>query len=308
MSLSRDILATLAYYDALDQPITAFEAWKYLIAAERDGEKSDPVSLGEVVAALDEKDMRDRIALRDGFFVLTGREYLVGNRIRAEKVAVAKLRRVRRLAEMLRILPFVRMIGITGSLAMKKGNGGSDWDFFVVLRAGRIWTGRTILTGVLHIVGKRRHGKKTRDRACLNYFITDDHLVIPTEDWFSANEYSVLVPIIGRETFRRFELRNRWIARFKPNFHPTEIMPVWFLPDSRKLSSVRTLLERVLDSGTLESWLRGWQREKIRRNPKTRIEGGHIEATDQALVFLPHPHGPEVYEKFRKNFGELRLR
>ncbi|NTW14116.1 MAG: hypothetical protein HGA31_03745 [Candidatus Moranbacteria bacterium] len=308
MSLSRDILATLAYYDALDQPLTAFEVWKHLIDAERDAGKPDSVSLGDVIAALDEKDLRERIILRDGFFMLSGREYLVGTRIRAEKVAVAKLRRVRRLAKVLRIVPFVRMIGITGSLAMKKGNSDSDWDFFVVVRAGRIWIGRTILTGVLHIVGKRRHGNRTKDRACLNYFITDDHLAIPTEDWFSANEYTFLVPIIGREAFRRFELKNRWIARFKPNFRPTEIMPVWFLRDSGNLSRARALLERIFDFDVLESWLRGWQKEKIRRNPKTRIEGGHIEATDQTLVFLPHPHGPEVYEKFRKSFGELRLR
>ncbi|MEI6650688.1 MAG: hypothetical protein WCL23_04640 [Candidatus Moraniibacteriota bacterium] len=308
MSLSGNILATLAYYDALDSPLTSFEIWKYLTVAEQTEAKSTPSTLGEVVAALDEKDLRRRIEMRDGFYFLSGREDLVAGRIRAEKIAVDKLRRVRALAVWLRLIPFVRMIGITGSLAMKRGTRGSDWDFFVVIRAGRIWTGRTVLTGILHLFGKRRHGALTRDRACLNYFVTDDHLVIPTEDWFSANEYSFLIPILGKETFRRFELKNRWIARFKPDFHPTETVPSWLVPDSRKVSAIRTVFERILDSDALESWFRGWQKKKILRNPNTRIDGGHIVATDQSLIFLPHPHGPEIYEKFRKRLGELRLR
>lgn len=306
MSLSGNILTTVAYYDALDQPLSSFEIWKHLTVADGDG--ADPVSLGEVAAALDGKDLRRKLSLRDGFFTLPGREDLVARRIRLEKVAVAKLFRVRRLASVLRFVPFVRMIGITGSLAMKRGTADSDWDFFVVLRAGHIWAGRTVLTALLHAIGKRRHGRYEKDRACLNYFVTDDHLVIPTEDLYSANEYRFLIPILGRETFAGFEARNRWIARFKPNFLATEVLPSWYVSDTARAAAVRSFLERHLGSGAIESWLGRWQRRKILRNPKTRVAGGHIEASDRALIFLPRPHGPKVYEKFRTRLGESRLR
>ncbi len=308
MSLSGNILATVAYYDALDQPVTSFEIWKHLIAEEHDSARPQSVSLGEVTGMLGERDMLDRIAFQDGFYFLPGRPGLVPGRIAAEKIAVSKLRRIRRLTAVLRLMPFIRMIGVTGSLAMKKGKGDSDWDLFIALRAGRIWTGRTILTGFLHGVGKRRHGNKTKDRACLNYFVTDDYLTVMTEDLFSANEYTFLIPLYGRETFRRFELKNRWIARLKPDFLPTEALPLWYLQDSKATKSFRSAMERIFDSDVLESWLGEWQKRKIMRNPKTRQEGGHIEATDQALVFLPNPHGPRVYEQFRKRLGELRLK
>lgn len=309
MALSTDILATIAYYDALGQPLTVFETWRHLISAEP-GERRDVrrVSLGEVAAALDEPDLRRRISCRDGFYCVSGREALVRRRIREEKPAAAKLRRASRLARVLRAVPFVRMIGITGSLAMKKGKAGSDWDFFVVLRSGRIWTGRTVLTGFLHLIRKRRHGKHRKDRACLNHFLTEDGLRIGTEDLFSANEYMNIIPLTGGETFRRFELRNRWIARLKRNFLPTEVLPRWHVPESRRCLALRSFLERLADSDRLERWLRGWQYRKIMRNPKTALPGGRIEATDQALVFLPRPHGPEVHERFRKRFGELRMR
>jgi len=308
MALSGNIIATLAYYDVFDQPLTAFEVWKHLTVEDVEKGGSEPVSLGGVVSALDGKDIRNRIAFRDGFFFLPGRERLVRLRIGTEKIAVAKLRRIRRLAVAIRLVPFVRMIGITGSLAMKKGNSDSDWDFFVVLRTGRIWTGRTLLTGFLHLIGRRRHGRYTRDRACLNYFVTEDRLIIPTEDLFSANEYTFLIPVFGRETFQRFELKNRWIARLKPDFLPTEALPLWYVRDTDVARSFRTALEHLFDSDRLEAWLGGWQKKKIMRNPKTGSEGGHIEASDQALVFLPDPHGPRIYEKFRKRLGEIRLK
>jgi hypothetical protein len=79
---------------------------------------------------------------------------------------------------------------------MKHGERGSDWDMFVVLRAGRMFLGRTILTGFLHLIGKRRHGKWVSNRACLNYFVTDDSLEIGTKDLFSAHEYRFSYPTL----------------------------------------------------------------------------------------------------------------
>jgi hypothetical protein len=305
MSLSGNILATVSYFDALDHPLSSFEVWKHLTVPD-DG-NPDPVRLGEVVSALDGEDLRGKLSFRDGFYSLPGREGLVPKRIRLEKVSAAKLSRLRRLASLLSFVPFVRMIGITGSLGMRRGDVSSDWDFFVVLKAGRIWTGRTLLTVFLHGIGKRRHGRFEKDRACLNYFVTDDNLTVSTEDLYSANEYRHMIPVLGEETFRSFEPRNRWIARFRPNFLPTEPLPLWYVPDSAAAASVRRFLERMLDSDALEAWLGGWQRKKIMRNPKTRIDGGYIEASDKELIFLPHPHGPEIYEKFRQRFGESRL-
>ncbi|NTW46319.1 MAG: hypothetical protein HGB18_04705 [Candidatus Moranbacteria bacterium] len=305
MSLSGNILATLAYHDSLDRALTSFEVWKYLIDDSGEGERS---SLGETVTALSGRDLAGRIAEVDGFYTLCGREELALRRIRSEKTATAKLHRIRRLAKALRIVPFVRMIGVTGSLAMRRGDAESDWDLFVVIRTGRIFSGRTCLTGFLQAIGKRRHGARSKDRACLNYFVTEDGLEIPTEDLFSANEYSFLIPLFGRETFRRFELKNRWIAKRLPNRLPTEVLPLWSVPESCRLLSVRRFFERVIDVDAAESWLRSWQRRKIMRNPNTAIEGGRIEATDRALVFLPHPHGPSVYERFRRRLSEVRLR
>lgn len=306
MSLSKDLLGTIAYYDVFGLPLTAFEIWEHRIVM--DGPEEDRrVSLRDIVRALGEDALAGRIDTRDGFYFLKGHGNLVDSRLRKDKISSAKLKRVRRLARLLPFVPFVRMVGVTGSLAMKQSDTESDWDLFVVLKEGRIWTGRTILTGFLHMIGKRRHGEWSRDRACLNYYVALDRLEISSKDLFSANEYRFLIPIVGEDVFRRFELRNRWIADLQPNFHPTELLPLWYRPEPSAAPFIQRFLERLLDSSSLESALGRWQKGKIERNPKTKWEGAHIEATDSALIFLPRPRGPRHFEKFTRLFAELRI-
>ena len=246
-----------------------------------------------------------KIASHSGFYMLSGRESLVVRRREEDKVSSARLKRVRRLVSLLRYVPFVRMIGVTGSLALKQSGKESDWDLFIVLQSGYIFTGRTVVTGFLHAIGKRRHGRKVKDRACLNYFVTEDGLEIGTKDLFSAHEYRFLIPMFGFHAFQRFERRNHWIARFKVNAMPTEAAPLWDVRDTGFARRVRTVFEALLSWRALEAWLTRWQTAKIRRNPKTAIPGGLIETTDHSLIFLPKPRGPKVFEQWKKRSGEV---
>jgi hypothetical protein len=244
-----------------------------------------------------------RIAEKNGFYFLLGREALVERRIQSEKLSVEKLKGMRRLARILQYVPYVRMIGATGSLAMKHGARGSDWDMFVVLRSRRIWMGRTVLTSFLHLIGKRRHGRQVNNRACLNYFVTEDNLEIATKDLYSAHEYRFLIPLFSFSLFQIFELKNRWIKGYQPNFSLTVLPNRWLVHDGTRVQQTRNFLERCLDSCRLETWLGTWQKKKIARNPKTHLDGSLIEATDRALVFLPRPRGPMVFEKFKERLS-----
>lgn len=302
--LAKNILATITYYDVLDFPLSAFEIWKHLIAYERDDVSGEQgCRLGEVIAALGSEQITRQVEERNGFHFLRGREQLVTERIRSDKVSVCKLRRMRRLARWMQWLPFLRMIGATGSLSMKHSDQGSDWDMFVVLASGKIWMGRTILTGFLQLIGKRRHGNKVNDRACLNYFVTEDHLEIGTKDLYSAHEYRYLIPLVNFRLFQRFELQNRWIRRYQPNFFPTTLAPLWNTELRARVSRIQAGWERFFNVFHLERWLSGWQTEKIRRNPKSSIEGGLIQANDRELIFLPHPRGPRVFEQFKERLS-----
>ncbi len=298
--LGKNITATLTYYDVMDFPLTSFEIWKHLLEYDENQAVSDEnVSLSAIWDILHSPQLAPRISERDGLYCLRGREHLIEERVRRDKLSVRKLKRMKRLVSWLAFLPYLRMIGATGSLSMKHGERGSDWDMFVVLKSGRMFTGRTVLTGFLQLIGKRRHGRAIANRACLNYFVTDDHLEIDTKDLFSAHEYRFLIPLLSFDTFQSFERANHWISRFKPNLEATLIPSRLTVQVSPRMRTAQQWLERALDLIPMEGMLSRWQKKKIARNPKTRIEGGLIQATSQALVFLPHPRGPRVYEQFK---------
>ncbi|MFZ1626244.1 MAG: hypothetical protein WAT81_00385 [Candidatus Moraniibacteriota bacterium] len=300
--LKKAVLATVAYYDALECPLTEFEVWKHLIAT-RD-EVSDHVpTLGQVTLSLERLVQEGVISRFRGFVVLPHREIYIAQRICDEKYAVSKIKRAATLIHSLAWIPFVRMISLTGSLSMKRGDQESDWDLFVVLEKGAIWRGRTVLSFILQVIGKRRHGRSIENRACLNHFVTDGSLEVAMRDYFSASEYRFMYSFIGRETERRFELANRWMARLKPTYQPTEISNLWLHPTSRFQTKLQMLLEKMLSAKELERVLARWQKNKIERNPKSRIPGAFIVANDEALIFLPHPKGPVVFERFKERLS-----
>lgn len=302
--VSKNILATVTYYDVLRFPLTAFEVWKHMINYASDfSAETGQITLGQVVAALEGEEARKRIEAKDGFYFLKGREALVEQRLRAEKISARKLKRMRRLVRWLAWIPYLRMVGASGSLSMKNGTAASDWDMFVVFQSGRIWLGRTLLTGFLHLIGRRRHGQKIIDRACLNYFVADTSLEITTKDLFSAHEYHFLIPLLSFPVFGRFERANAWIKQYKPQYGPTLAPPLWSLAPSAFQGKAQVLLEGFFDAFSLEEWLKNWQKRKIAANPNTALTGSLIEASDRALIFLPHPRGPKVFDEFKQRLG-----
>ncbi|MGB4942992.1 MAG: hypothetical protein WBO92_02670, partial [Candidatus Moraniibacteriota bacterium] len=291
--LRKAVLATIVYYDALEYPMTEFEVWKHLITT-RDVPMAEVPMLGQVAVALDGLIQDQVITQSQGFVTLPGREVLVRERIRREKYSVAKIKRAARLVRSLAWVPFVRLIALTGSLSMKHGDRESDWDLFVVLRQGAIWRGRTALSLILQLMGKRRHGRHIENRACLNHFVTDSSLEIAMQDYFSASEYRFMYTLSGRETERRFELANRWMVRMKPTYQPTVIPNHWLCQPTPFTSRMQKWLESALVWTGWEDRLSRWQKGKIARNPKSQTPGAFILATDEALIFLPHPKGPVV--------------
>lgn len=333
-NLSKNILATICYYDVMDYPLTSFEIWKHLIGISNfeftgsaswgreenisnESPGTDPLARGsaslseksnflhDVVAELESDKLKRFLEKYRGFYFLKGRQELVERRVNNDKISAGKIKKLRRIVWLFHFVPYVRMIGVTGRLAMKNAGEESDWDLLVVIKSGKIWTGRTLVTLVAHLLGKRRHGNKIRDRICLNYYVTDESLEIITKDMFSAHEYSFMFPLLGGEIYKKFQLKNRWIKNFRPNYGLSEIGNLKLLDKARFSETIRGLGEIILNWPALENWLENWQKAKIMRNPKTRKRGSLIQATRDALVFLPEPQGPKIFEKFRKRIESL---
>ncbi|MCX6763527.1 MAG: nucleotidyltransferase domain-containing protein [Candidatus Moranbacteria bacterium] len=305
--LEKNILTTVTYYDVMDYPMTAFEIWKHLTLINEQGTvDSKQYNLQDVIKELESENIQKFIEEYQGFYFLKGRKNLVSERLKKNKISQSKFRKVRWVLSLLRFVPYVRMAAVTGSVAMKNALPESDIDLLVVLKKNKIFTGRTLVTLLLHLLGRRRHGRKITNRICLNYFITTDSLEINLKDIFAASEYSFIFPAYGLKTFRSFISQNAWIKNYKPN-RQEEILPnPRIIADSHFSKIIKNIREFLLKPKIIESWLKQWQIKRIMANPKTHKQGSIVIADEKKLVFLPEPQGPIIYDKFKARLADLK--
>src|SRR4029077_13841543 len=129
-SLRRAIVGTLIDADLFDHALTRGEIHRYLIG--------QAASAAEVVAMLEDgAELRFDIAQTDDRFHLPGRHRLA--KIRRERAAAsAGLWPVaKRYGASIARLPLVRLVGVTGALAMNNARPHDDIDLFILAQPGR---------------------------------------------------------------------------------------------------------------------------------------------------------------------------
>jgi hypothetical protein len=100
-------------------------------------------------------------------------------------------------------------------------------------------------------------------------------------------------------------MKNRWIRNYKVNYDIDEIANLKMLKDVHLIKFIRKIGERILSFDFIEKALKGWQINRISKNPKTHQPGSIIIANDESLIFLPEPQGPIIYEKFKEKLSSL---
>ena len=106
----RSVFQTLAYADVFDYPLTADEVYRYLPAT---------ASLEDVTQALTNELLFSKV---EDFYTLHGREEIVATRRRRAQVARPLWRKAARYGRIIASLPFVRMLAVTGSLAVNNAD------------------------------------------------------------------------------------------------------------------------------------------------------------------------------------------
>ncbi len=198
------ILETVLYSDLFDYPLTHAELAHFLVRVRADGET--------VCTCLGAPRYLDgRLRQIDGYVVACGREALIDRR-RVRQAASARLWvRARRFARWLAALPFVRMVAVSGALAMDNSAAGDDIDVLIVSAPGRVWTAR--LFAVALVVA----GKLFGDTLCPNYLVSENALALEQRDLFSAHELAQMVPLYGLPVYARMRAANAWVGDFLPN-------------------------------------------------------------------------------------------
>ena len=202
-ALERAILETLLYSDLFDYPLTVDEVVRFL------GLRG---TAEEVRACLAHTQyLNGRIIELEGYLALRGRGALIARRIERAASSERLWRHARRFVRVLRLLPFVRMIAITGSLSMRNSAAGDDIDVLIVTAPDRVWLTRAFAVALVYA------GKLCGDTLCPNYVISERALALEKHTLFVAHEFTQMVPVYGEAVHQRMSAANAWIQMLLPN-------------------------------------------------------------------------------------------
>ena len=263
-----------------------------------------PVHIKEVKGLLDELEgVTER--LRD-FYVLKGRGSLIDTRKGRKFIAEKLWTQVRQYGQYMAGVPFVEMVAVCNNLAYDNASETSDIDLFIVIREGRMWLARLLITLILQFFGVRRHGNKIVGRFCLSFFVTPKklgmrELLQGPEDPYLAYWTQLLSPVYGEEAYRKFAEANRdWLKRsYGLNFTEESLKRITF----RGKSGTKRFFE-WLWNGKLGDWTESLVK-KIwfpRTSKKAAALGSEasVVVSDDMLKFHNKDRRKEYLERWQK--------
>ncbi len=289
-TLEKAILKTLIYSDIFDFPLKGWEAHKWLI-----GEKANLHRIEEGLAKLVKN---KKVVEKQGYFSLNGREQLIVGRLRREKTAREFNTTARRVARILKVIPWIKLVGISGGLAIENVSKKDDIDFFVVTDVGRIWISRLMILGLLSALGLRR--KRSDNRAiaagkiCVNMVVDYEHLAQSRQDLYVAHEVLQMRVLWQRDQiYSKYLLDNEWTQDFLPNW--TASQKIESLKGYGKWAVARKEFSTFRRGGDLIEYIARQIQLKIMGRPQglERIDEG-------AFYFHPLDYQGQVLSEYKK--------
>lgn len=193
------------YHNIFDYPLTFNELIKWSCANKSEFKK----------------DLK--ISFKNGFYFVDGREGLVYKRNIRKRISEKKLEKARKAAKILSLIPFIKMVGVTGSLAMKNADKFDDLDMLIITKQGTLWTTRLLSYLLLKMfnLNVRKPGKSNQnDELCLNMWLDEIDLVWSKRERniYSAHEILQITPLINKEkSYEKFVASNKWTFGYWPN-------------------------------------------------------------------------------------------
>jgi hypothetical protein len=214
--LQDSLLKTLVYADLFEYPLRSREIYRFMITDKA-------ISATSFNKLLSRMEANQKLIKTNGeYYFLVGRKKIVSVRRRREKWSQGKLKIANRVAQKLKIIPWVKMVAATGALAMNNAEKDDDIDLLVVTAENRLWLTRLLAVLLIEVVANRRrpNDKEVKDKICLNMFLDEAHLRVPKneQDLFTAHEVCQLKPLWEKDqAYQKFLKTNQWAKEYLSN-------------------------------------------------------------------------------------------
>lgn len=147
--------------------------------------------------------------------------------------------------EILKAIPWIKMICVTGSVAAYNTEKESDLDIFIVTEKNRLWLTRGFTAVLLKITGRYPRQKTPFTKICANLFVDESNLTWPKkkQSIYTAYEIVLMQPLINKEdTYFRFVKENNWIFKY---FNNIKINYPKKFPALKKQSKLLNILDNL---------------------------------------------------------------
>ncbi len=287
------LLLAIAYGDVFDYAMTIEEIRRYLV-----GRRASTTDVRRLVR--EETNQSGWLNQQGELVCLAGREELFEIRRSRQASAQEIWPAARAYGRILAGLPFVRMVAVTGSLAVDNLDASGDIDYLVVTAAGRLWLCRAMAILVV------RRAAQSGVHLCPNYFISQDSLESQPHDLYNAHELAQMVPLNNMELYSRMRASNAWTSRYLPN---AQMAPRRTLPEKpgRWVRPTQRLGEAGL-AGWIGERLESWEmRRKIARFSRQPADQAEIDFCAERCKGHFEGHAGRVRAEFAQRVNQLGL-
>lgn len=284
--MEKAILKTINYADIFDSPLTIWEIHKWLIGTK--------ATLRQVEKALNKLVKQSRIRNKRDYFFLASRNRIVSMRLENKKKSKGYFIQAQIIASFFKLIPWVKLVGVSGGLAMENPGKDGDIDLFVIASKNRLWLSRLLMLIFLSLTTLRRSvsddHKSAEGKFCLNMILEEDRLEQQRKDLFTAHEVLQMKLLWQRDNmYSKFLESNSWAFKFLPNWIGSRNV-------QHKMRNVKKCSEKVNFIENLAKKFQLWYMSK----PK-----GDERILDGAVYFHPHDYGLEVLSRFKSQLVKV---
>lgn len=256
---------SVIYHDIFDYPLTIAEMIRWRASENLNTEKDTSISG------------------KNGFYYIEGKNGLIYKRALRKRVSERKMEIAKKASKLLSLIPTIKMVGVTGSLAMENSSDESDIDLMIITKKGTLWTTRLIALIALKGKIRRAGSKEQKDKLCLNIWMDEGDLVWKKQrNIYTAHEIGQIIPLINKDKIHQKLLwQNKWILKYWPN--------------SVKVEKIKT--ERSYGKTSLTEFL-AYKLQLFYMKPKITRE--YISPT--RALFHPVDWGKVILDRLNSNF------
>ncbi len=253
------ILDTLSYRAVFNYPLSFYQLGTLLVTGK-------PVTLELLSSELKDLIKSKRVGQRSDKYFLAGTSPV--DWLSRKENTDRMLQRLSGVFRLLGYIPWVKLVGVTGTLAAGNASDKDDVDVFIVAARGRVWLARFFVVLLLKLCGVYRTDVYPQGKVCPNIFVDESSISWPNEkrNIYIAHEILLMRPVVDKDNaYFGFLHSNGWVFDY---FKNTCVYDVLSVVPKEPESVLVNLTERLLMR--LQLW--------YMRNKRT------IEITNERLI------------------------